>query len=163
MEMVRVFDTKTKKVYTIPAAELAPGMVRANVPGIEGPVWIDMAQLNLPKKPRHPPFSEEVRDRLRLIQSILDEVKPMTLEKWESGFRMDAHPEKEIALWMSIAGAYARVTSDVTWTLDQKKEILNVLLVCSTGGAEQVLQTIKLEALSREQAAEIARQYSRDR
>ena len=38
MEVVRVFDLKAKRLYRIPVAELAPGVVRANVQGIEGMV-----------------------------------------------------------------------------------------------------------------------------
>jgi hypothetical protein len=43
METVRVYDSKTRKVFTMPAAELAPDMVEAKIEGIEGTVWVSIS------------------------------------------------------------------------------------------------------------------------
>jgi hypothetical protein len=90
-DRVRVFDFGTEQIITMPAAELAPGMVKARLEGIEGEVWIDSSHL---KKNvfQHPPFDEEVRDHLHEIKSALNEVYPMSLEQWEDGFRRDRTP-----------------------------------------------------------------------
>jgi hypothetical protein len=55
VEMVLVFDLATKQIATIPAAELAAGMARVRVEGIEGEVWIDTSTA-LPSEYQHPPF-----------------------------------------------------------------------------------------------------------
>jgi hypothetical protein len=41
---VRVYDVVTRKINTIPAAEIVPGMVEAQVDGV-GRVWINSAQV----------------------------------------------------------------------------------------------------------------------
>ena len=98
MKTVQTYDLVTKKLASIPAAELAPGMIQAKVEGV-GLVWINSAQLKLDEgEYRHPPFSEEVRDILRQLKASLDEVIPRTVEQWEDGFRKDIHAEREIAL-----------------------------------------------------------------
>lgn len=159
MEMVRVLDLKTKKIVNIPAAELAPGMVPAKVQGIDGTVWIDSTQLQNRDRCRHPPLSAGTRDHLRLIKAILEEVRPMSLEAWENGFRQDQHPDREIALWLRIAAVYEQVTTEAAWTLEQKREILKVLVMCSMSGKDHVLATVEPKLLSREDAAEIANRY----
>lgn len=64
MEAVQFYDVDNGKVVTIPASELAPGAVRAQVHGIDGIVWL------LPEKlkqgsVKHPPFEEGIRDYIR--------------------------------------------------------------------------------------------------
>jgi hypothetical protein len=63
-ETARVCDFATKQVTTIPAAELAAGMVRANVSGIEGEVYVQARQLRQSDY-RHPPFDEEKKALMR--------------------------------------------------------------------------------------------------
>jgi hypothetical protein len=94
-EAVRVYDLETKTITTIPAQELAPGMIRAKVEGIEGEVFIEAAQMG--ETPyRQPPFSEGIRKRLEEIRNTFVEVRPLSLEEWEDGFRRDTNPEKEV-------------------------------------------------------------------
>src|SRR5437867_3265790 len=107
-EMVRVYDLDTGDITTIPAAELAPGMVSATIKGMEGQFWVEASKLNQGPY-RHPPFSEEVRGMLRNIQQILQEVYPLTLEQWEDGFRRDTNAEREIAAWVYLSHIYSQV------------------------------------------------------
>jgi hypothetical protein len=58
---VRVYDLVTKRVNPIPAAELAPGMVEAQVEGV-GRVWINSAEVKGGGKFKHRPFDSELRD-----------------------------------------------------------------------------------------------------
>src|SRR5687768_10453326 len=95
---VRVFDFETKQLTTIPAAELAPGMVQARVQGI-GTVYISAGQAVKLQGFRHPPMPE-MRENFAKIKASLDEVFPMSLEQWENGFRRDTNPEREIAFWL---------------------------------------------------------------
>lgn len=52
---VRIYDPAKGKVNVIPSAELAPGMVEADVEGV-GRVWINSAAVKLSDKFNQPPF-----------------------------------------------------------------------------------------------------------
>jgi len=56
---VQVYDFATKKVTSIPASELAPGMVWAQVAGV-GRVWVVAAPPKNQAPYRHPPFTEDI-------------------------------------------------------------------------------------------------------
>jgi hypothetical protein len=45
IKMVRVYDFETNKATSMPACELAPGMLRVKIRGFEGEFWIDATQL----------------------------------------------------------------------------------------------------------------------
>ena len=92
LQTVPVFDLKTKRLFTMPAVELALGMVQSNLQGIEGAVWVDSAVLKATPGHSHGLLPEEMPERLRKIKAALDEVRPMSLEQWEDGFRRDQSP-----------------------------------------------------------------------
>ena len=152
LKKVKVYDFETKEVITIPSAELAPGMVEAEVEGV-GRVWVDAKQATMDGGYRHEPFSEDIRDRLREIKEALDEVHPMTLQEWEDGFRKDTHPEKEIAIWLRLAERYKAFTEEKEFSQGQRREVFNVMLACTMSpGKELVLETVTLSAITREEA-----------
>ena len=152
LKKVKVYDFETKEVFTIPSAELAPGMVEAEVEGV-GRVWVDAKQATMDGGYRHEPFSEDIRDRLREIKEALDEVHPMTLQEWEDGFRKDTHPEKEIAIWLRLAERYKAFTEEKEFSQGQRREVFNVMLACTMSpGKELVLETVTLSAITREEA-----------
>jgi len=153
-EKVRVYDLQTKQLTTIPAAELAPGMVRANVQGIEGDVWIDATTAGQAPL-RHPPFPEEIREHFRRFAALFHDVYPITPEQWEDGFRRDTNPEKEIAVWLRIADAFEHFTEGRQLFQDQRKDIFDVLLSLATNGADHVLQTVSPRTLSRKRVKEM--------
>src|SRR3954469_16250683 len=97
MAMVRVYDFETQKLSEIPAAELAPGMVEAEVQGV-GRVWISSSQ-GRPSDKQREKLPPELLERVQKIKATLDEVYPKTIEFWEDGFCRDAHPDQEIAIW----------------------------------------------------------------
>jgi hypothetical protein len=154
-DTVRVYDFATKQIMIIPAAELAPGMVCAQVEGIEGEVWIDAKGLK--EGPfRHPPFGEEVRAHLRRLQDVLHDVYPITVEQWEEGFRRDADPEPEIATWLRIADVYEHFTEGHALDQEHKRDIFDVILACVNNGKDYVSQTTSPRTLSRARVREIA-------
>src|SRR5690242_11984238 len=55
---IRILDLDTKKVTTIPASELAPGMIRVKYEGLEGEFFVEAAKLKSRAPLRHPPFGE---------------------------------------------------------------------------------------------------------
>jgi hypothetical protein len=127
METVRVYDFDTKKLVTIPATELAPGMIRAHVEGIEGEVFIDASKLqNSPV--RHDPFDEGTRRVLQVLYNTIHEVYNVTPQKWEEGFLRDTDPASEIRLWFKIAACYRHFTNGRGLLPEQKMDIFKVII-----------------------------------
>jgi hypothetical protein len=147
---VNVYDFQTKKTSTIPAAELAPGMVRVKLERGEV-VWAKASDLKQGAL-RHPPFEGEVRDLVIQIQKGLEEVYPQTYEFWEDGFRRDANAEREIALWLHISRIHGDFVKSRDTNLKERKEAFQVLIACSTGSEETALQTVHLSSLSQSDA-----------
>jgi hypothetical protein len=58
IKMVRVYDFDTNKATSIPACELAPGMLKVQIRGFEGEFWVDATQL-WQSLPQHFEFGPE--------------------------------------------------------------------------------------------------------
>ena len=157
---VQVYNLETKEISTIPSSELAPGMVEADVKGV-GRVWISASQARQFAGFRHGPFSEEVRDILRNIKSILDEVYPKSIEEWENGFRKDSQPEQEIAIWLNIASIYQQFTADKPLSFAERRDIFRVLVNCSISSKDTVFEVLQLEVIPREEAERVVDAYFR--
>src|SRR5438105_517510 len=97
-ETVPFLDMESGRVVRIPAAELRPGTIQVRVQGIDELVWVLPDQVKQGEV-KHPPFGEDIRAFIRQIQAAFVEHRQLSLEVWEDGFRRDAHPEREIALW----------------------------------------------------------------
>jgi hypothetical protein len=158
---VRVFDFDTRQVTTIPASELASGMILARVQGIEGQVFVNAAQ---GKEGRfcHPPFPDPVRELLVQMHLDLNLVGAPheTLQELEDSFRQDTNPDKEISLWLVMIGACKRFAAMRPATArplddDQKRDILNVVLAFVNNGADNVLATTTHRTISRSRVKEM--------
>ena len=166
---VRVYDFQTKALTSIPASELASGMVRATVEGIEGEVWVDASQVHASQGEtsqfRHPPFSEPVRERLEIIRRTLADVSPQSLEEWENGFRSDANPVQEIGLWLNMVEVFRQLTMQRSLSLEQKRDIFKVILLTINNGYEFLTRATNPLTLSRNRMLEIGitvvKDYSR--
>jgi hypothetical protein len=159
-QTVRVLDLRTHRLITIPARELAPGMVRARVEGIEGDVWVDASQVRQGSV-RQPPFGEDVLRVVRHIRDALLDVVPMTVEEWEDGFRRDDNPADEIAFWRTVAEAYTHFTAGRPLSAEQKLDLVEVIYACLNNGTDYVLLTTSPATLSREGVKEIAKYVDR--
>jgi hypothetical protein len=158
-KIVRIYDLATRKINIIPAAELAPGMLEAQVEGV-GRVWINSAAVKLSSKFKHPPFEPELRDFIeREIQKPLAEVWPKTLAQLEDNFRRDAEPEQEIGLWCRIAERFTEFSKSEGLNLAQRHDCFAIMLHCSTVPSEQILEVVTLKALTREQAQRAIESY----
>jgi hypothetical protein len=156
---VRVHDPVTGKIHTIPAAELAPGMVEAEVKNV-GRVWINSEAVKGGRVYKHPPFDSELRDFIeREIQKPLAEVWPKTLAQWEDNFWRDAEPEQEIGLWCRIADRFVEFSKSEGLNKAQMQECFAIMLHCSTVPPEQVLEVVTLKAMTREQAQRAIEAY----
>jgi hypothetical protein len=154
-QTVRVLDLRTHRLITIPARELAPGMVRARVEGIEGEVWVEASQVHQGPV-LQPPFGEDVRQVVRHIRDALQDVVSLTAEEWEDGFRRDANPAEEIAFWCSVAEAYMHFTASRSLSPEQKRDLLEVIFACLNNGPEYVLLTTSPSTLSPDQVRQVA-------
>jgi hypothetical protein len=160
METIRFYDVDTGKVVTIPASELAPGAVRAQVHGIDGIVWLLPQKLE-PGGVKHSPFDEGVRDYIRKIQAAFAEQRPLSFEEWEDGFRCDANPGPEIALWLHAADVYSGF-ADGEPSAARRQEVFRCIVTCMNASPDTIWRVFKAEALSRHEAeAVIARFYGK--
>lgn len=155
---VPFYDNETKTITQIPAAELAPGTLHANVEGI-GCVWIDRKKVKINTCPFHPPFPTRVRELLRQIKASLDEVWPRTLEDWEHGFRCELNPDKEIAFFLLIAALYKRCTVGKQLSRLKKDDYFHVLVRCIDTGGQHVLEVVELYAITRKEAEKAIHMY----
>src|SRR4051812_42205186 len=112
-------------------------MIQVQIQDLDGVHWVDARELH-PGERRAESFPEEIRDLFRDLKFKLDDVYPMSIEGWEDGFLRDAHPEKEIALWLHVADIYSRFTSEGNLSLEQKKEYFRVLATCMNSSREMV-------------------------
>jgi hypothetical protein len=122
------------KYVTIPAAELASGMVAISVEGEGGVFYADPGSLRAADGPRWEPLPEEVRGALRRLQATFQEVYPRSLEEWEVGFRADAHPWREVAIWEAMAGAFeaftAHIYGDDPGSTAKRRDSFRAILAC---------------------------------
>lgn len=103
-----------RKFYTAPATQIPAGYLRIHIQN-EGEFFVSPDALRTTPPPlRHPEFPEEVRDIIRQFAGTFATHLPQTLDKWEEGFRQDAHPWREIALWQMFADAYNRFTAHLS-------------------------------------------------
>jgi hypothetical protein len=141
-ETVRVYDVPSQTLVNIPACELAPGMFRARLHGVEGDVFVDSRQIQLGGPFRYPPFPPAVLEVLRHIQVTFGEVQPRTLADWENGFRRDTNPDEEVRLWLFMAEVYRRWTRGRRLSFVRKFELYLVVLHYVNNGPEAVPATV---------------------
>jgi hypothetical protein len=156
MAMVRVYDFQTQKLSEVPAAELAPGMVEADVQGV-GRVWISSSQVR-PSVKQCENLAPELLERVQKLKASLDEVYPQTIEFWEDGFCRDAHPDKEIAIWEHMAFVYESA-KDLGKTQEARRELFRLILACSSSNERDVLQVLSIQNISRTTAKEVIHRY----
>jgi hypothetical protein len=154
---VPFYDVESGRVVRIPATELRPGAVQAQVHGIDGLVWLLPDQLRQGEI-KHPEFDEGIRDYIRQIQSAFAEHHPLSFEEWEDGFRRDANPEREIALWSHAADVYAAFAGTET-SAEFRRDIYRCVVACLTSGPDSVWHVLKPEELSRGQAEQVVNRF----
>ena len=156
---VPVFNVKTGEVISLPQEELGPEMVRIR---LEGEIyWADSNDLN-PSKYQHPVFEGNRKRRVQTILSKLKEVYPQTYEEWEDGFRRDTNPDNEISIWERITSVYRKHSDNVS-SMELKKEIFRVALICSYSTPDVVLSQVGIEKLQKSDAEKIIRDFYSDK
>lgn len=156
-DRVPFFDVESGLVVQIPASELRPGAVQARVQGIEGLVWLLPDQLK-PGEIKHPPFEEGIRTYIRQIQEAFAEHRALSFEEWEDGFRRDATPEREVALWSHAADIYTAFASHEP-SAERRRDLYRCIVACLTSGPDAVWHVLKPEVISRAEAEQIVNRF----
>jgi hypothetical protein len=154
---VPFYDVESGRVVQIPASELRPGTVQAQVQGIEGLVWLLPDQLKQGEV-KHPEFDEGIRDYIRQIQAAFAEQRPLSFDEWEDGFRRDANPEREIAIWSHAADVYAAFAGNES-SAKRRRDIYRCIVACLTSGPEVVWHVLKPEVLNRSEAKMVVNRF----
>jgi len=159
MKFVKILDHNTDKITEIPEMELAPGMIQVQLQEAGEVVWADPSAFKQNQEYLHPPFDDETKAVIAKIQSAVEEVFPMSVERWEDGFRRDEHPEREIVIWLRAAMLYQDMLENRDFSLDERKDIFRVFTVCMNSSQEQVREVLDIKCISKELAEEIIENY----
>ena len=151
-----IYDPDSKSFHEIPESELAPGMVRSQVEGREGVVWIDPGKLKVSDY-QHPPFTGERRDKIAQIQAAFPEVYDKSYEFWEDGFRRDTNPDREIGIWLHVADVYSAFAANQP--LGYRSELFRLVLACSNSGRDQLKNVFEPELIPANEVEEVISTY----
>lgn len=156
-EMVPFLDTETGRVVRIPASELRPGAIQVRVQGSDEVVWALPEQLHQGEV-KHPEFDEGIRDYIRQIQAAFAEHRSLSFEEWEEGFRRDANPEREVAIWSHAADIYTAFAGNEP-VADRRKDVYRCIVTCLTTGPDAVWQVLRPEVLSQSEAEQVVNRF----
>ena len=156
-ETVPFLDTETGQVVHVPSSELNPRAIRVRLQGSDEVVWALPEQLRQGEI-KHPEFDEGIRDYIRQIQAAFAEHRPLSFEEWEEGFRRDASPEREIAIWSHAADIYTAFTADES-SADRRRDVYRSIVTCMNTGPDTVWQILQPEVLSRIEAEQVVNRF----
>lgn len=165
--MARIWNPETDLSMEIPESELEPGFTRVRHPRAgKGIVWVasdQLAKISSPNfgPPRHPPFEEGILDYLREIKAALDPYYCQTLEEWESGFRADTNPEREIAFWLHVAGLIKEFAPGEA--SPKGREVMNLCLALANNGTMHYRYVFQREHLTEAEVEAIVNPPARQR
>jgi hypothetical protein len=108
---------------------------------------------------RHETLTPDQMKRLTVLQKTFGDVDPTPLEKWVDDFKRDLHPDREIAIYESMAQAYTEYCGRHPVTPEARIEVYRLVLARSGAPDDEVLRAVPLKVLSREQAEEVLRGY----
>ncbi|WP_280337905.1 GIY-YIG nuclease family protein [Salinicola acroporae] len=97
--------------------------------------------------------------RIAVINEVLKEVFPISLDEMGESFSRDKEPEREIKVWEHMAKAYMKVATDELLSYEFKKEAYHLLLFRSMEYKSEVLKRIKGKVISRRVAKKILDAY----
>jgi hypothetical protein len=156
-EMVPFLDTESGRIVRIPASELRQGAIQVRLAETDELVWVLADQIK-ESEVRHPPFSEDVCVHIRHIQAAFAEHRPLPFEQWEEGFRRDAHPDREIAVWLHATDVYEAFAGEEP-SPERRQDVFRVIVACLTSSPEMVWRFLQLTVLTRPEAEQIVQRY----
>jgi hypothetical protein len=155
--MVPFLDVEARRVVRIPASELRPGVIQVRLQGSDEVVWALPQQLQQGEV-KHPEFNEGVRNYIRQIQAAFAEHRPLSFAEWEEGFRRDANPEREIAIWSHAADIYTAFAANEL-SADRRRDLYRCIVTCMTTGPDAVWHVLRPVVLSREEAEQVVNRF----
>jgi hypothetical protein len=155
-DQVTIYDLTTRTFTSIPQSELASGMVRGQVVGHEGVVWMEAEQLKISDY-RHPPFTGDRKLEVLTLVYAFPGVYEQTYAFWEDGFRRDLNPDREIAVWKHIAAVYGKHARE--HALAYRQELFSLVLACSSADAERIGLIFQCTVIPDEDYREITEDY----
>jgi len=154
---VPFYDVESGRVVQIPASELPPGVVQARIEGVEGLVWLLPDQLKQGDV-LQAPFDQGIQAYIRQIQEAFAEHRSLSFDEWEAGFRRDANPEREIAIWSHAADIYTAFAGSEP-SARRRKDMYRCIVACLTSGPAGVWHVLRQEVLSRAEAEQIVDRF----
>jgi len=155
---IKFYDPQTDTVIEMPEDELAPGCVRITMEGMDGEYFIKAGSMDASKDPLlHGPLGRDMKDQMKYLETVFHEVFPQSAQGWEKGFRQDANPEREIALWLKMAEHYQYHTQSPVLSIKAKQEYFQIILQYVTSGEKHVRKLVQLEEVSRNEMKEVIR------
>jgi hypothetical protein len=156
-ETVPFYDFDARSVVQIPRRELSAGAIQVQIQGMDGLVWVLPDQLQ--QGPiQHPPFDDDIRDYVRQIRTAFAEHRDLTLDEWEEGFRRDANPEREIAIWSHAADVYVQFTANER-SHDRRRDVYRCIVACMTTSPDSVWSVLEPQALDRAEAKSVVDRF----
>jgi hypothetical protein len=156
-EMIPFLDAEAGRVVHIPASELSPGAIQVRLQPSDEVVWALPEQLHRGEV-KHPEFDEGIRDYIRKIQTAFAEPRPLSFEEWEDGFRRDANPAGEIAIWLHAADVYTTFAGTEP-DVDRREDVFRCIVACMLTVPEAVWQVLQTQVLSRAEAEQVVNRY----
>jgi hypothetical protein len=105
-------------------------------------------------------LSADLVSRIHTVKTLVDEVYPKSIEDWLEGFELDGNPEGEVFIWECMAFTYAGFLEGRLLNLEQKNEVLGVILSRSLGRSEDAVLNKGYAHLSAADVKEVLGRYS---
>ncbi|UKL10808.1 MULTISPECIES: GIY-YIG nuclease family protein [Pseudomonas] len=104
-------------------------------------------------------LSSDQLDRIEILKMQLAQVYPDKIMEMLSGFSRDTYPEQEILIWEHITKAYLTI-EEVEFAGDHlRHEAFNLLLMRSWAPLTDVLNSFRLQHLTRKSAKRLLKSY----
>jgi hypothetical protein len=133
---VPCWDPVAKQVQYRWRSELDPSFIPVVMRDhVSRPVWVKADDLQ-PNEYQHPPFSDEVRALIRTLMANLRGVYDLTLEAWEDGFRRDANPNREIAIWLVHAERLRAILDAESFSDEDARQLFRLMMEVMNHGRE---------------------------
>lgn len=137
------------------APQVQPAAKRSAGPRVE---WVDPKTIQ-PGPVRREALSDEQMARIRALRAAFVEVDGQTLEQWCDNFKRDADPDKELEIWERMAKAYRAYCDGKQLSAAAKKDVYRIVLLRSMASEQDVLDRVKLNALSRDDAIAVMKGF----
>jgi len=99
-----------------------------------------------------------IRAYIRQIQETFAEHRSLSFDEWEDGFRRDANPEREVAIWSNAADFYTAFAGSEP-SAERRRDIYRCVVACLTSGPAGVWNVLQPEVLSRAEAEQVVDRF----